>query len=176
VSVVLLREWGWILSYDIIFSELWETPEVTTEQMAAWRDGAVVSRDVTSNFDAPLVELPRYVRDEFHGGFADSETPMLMMQGTWDPATRPGPAEAVHEGYTGEHQYWVSIDKGAHGAVGSVPTEDGTSCGVTLLFSFLDDPTSPPDTSCLDHVAPFTFDGNPALNGLLFGTEDAWGG
>jgi pimeloyl-ACP methyl ester carboxylesterase len=172
----LLRKWGFVLSSYVTFSELWETPEVSTAQMAAWRDAAVVSRDVTSQFDAPLAVLPRYPHDAYYGGFADTDQPLLMLQGTWDPATRPVPAAALAKAYTGAAQHWVEIPRGAHGALQSVPMLDGRSCGTLLVLGFLADPKGPLDTSCLTQLAPLTFDGTPALNTLLFGTEDAWGG
>ena len=149
---------------------------VTTEETAAWRDAAVVSRDVTSQFDAPLAVLPRYPHDAHYGGFADTDLPLLMLQGTWDPATRPGPASVLAQAYTGAAQHWVEIPRGAHGALQSVPMLDGRSCGTLLVLGFLADPKGPLDTSCLTQLAPLTFDGTPALNTLLFGTEDAWGG
>jgi pimeloyl-ACP methyl ester carboxylesterase len=176
VTELLYREWGWVLSNYVAFSELWETPEVSTEQMEAWRDAAVVSRDVTSGFAAPLEVLPRYEHDVYYGGYADTDTPMLMLQGTWDPATRPLPAQSVHEAYAAPSQHWVEIPRGSHGALGSVPTADGGSCGSLIFFDWLADPADAPDTSCLDDLAPFTFDGTPELVMLLFGTDDAWGG
>jgi pimeloyl-ACP methyl ester carboxylesterase len=174
-SDLVLREWGWVLSYYVVFSELWETPEVSLEQMAAWRDQAAVSRDVTSGFDAPIAVLPRYPRDEWYGGFAETDVPLLMLQGTWDPATRHAKAAVLADHFTGEHQHWVDIPRGAHGALGTLPTTAGTSCGTELVLSFVADPTAVLDTSCLDDLAPVTFEGGPELNQLLFGTEDAWG-
>jgi pimeloyl-ACP methyl ester carboxylesterase len=174
-SELLLREWGWVLSYYVVFSELFETPEPSIEQMAQWRDQAVVSRDVTSGFDAPIAVLPRYEHDRWYGGLADTGMPLLMLQGTWDPATRPGPAAVLRDHFTGEHQHWVEIPRGAHGVLATLPTTTGASCGTAMVLSFLDDPLGTPDTSCLADLAPLTFDGTPALNMALFGTEDAWG-
>jgi pimeloyl-ACP methyl ester carboxylesterase len=173
---LLYREWGWVLSDYVAFSELWETPEISLEQMAAWRDAAAVSRDVTSGFEGALPVMPRYEHDSFYGGFATTTLPILMLQGAWDPATRPVPAEDVKNAYTGPNQHWVTIPRGSHGALGSVPKSDGTSCGTEIFDSFLEDPEATPDTSCLDDLQPFTFDGNPELNQLLFGVDDAWGG
>ena len=67
--------------------ELWETPEITPAQMATWRNEAVVSRDVTSAFTAPLAVLPRYPRDAYYGGFATTETPLQFVPGDM-PATQ----------------------------------------------------------------------------------------
>lgn len=173
---IVLREYGWILANHIAFSELWKKPEVTVEQMKAWRDAALVSRDVTEQFAAPLKVMPRYPTDEHYLGFATTTKPLLMLQGTWDPATRHELAEAVKEAYTGPNHHWVDIPKGSHGALNSVPTTENTLCGTTMVLSFLEDPESPPDTSCLSILVPVTFDGNPQLNQLLFGVEDAWGG
>jgi hypothetical protein len=99
-----------------------------------------------------------------------------MLQGTWDPATRPGPAQAVKNAFTAANQHWVTIPRGSHGALGSIPKSDGTSCGTEIFDSFLENPEVAPDTTCLDELPAFTFDGNPELNQLLFGVDDAWGG
>jgi pimeloyl-ACP methyl ester carboxylesterase len=174
---LLYREWGWVLSNYVAFSEIWETPEITLEQMAAWRDAAAISRDVTTGFEGPLPVMPRYEHDAFYGRFATGPTsPLLMLQGTWDPATRPGPADLVKNTYTASNQHWVTIPRGSHGALGSVPMLDGSSCGTKIFNSFLDAPDSVPDTSCLDQLEAFSFDGSPELNQLLFGVDDAWGG
>lgn len=172
---LVFTEWGWVLSNYIVFSELWD-PEATVAQMDAWREDAAVSRDVTSNFAAPLSVMTHYPHDEYYGGFADTDMPLLMLQGTWDPATRPVPAEALKNAYTGASQYWIEIPRGPHGALQSVPMADGKSCGTKLVLDFLANPKTKPDTSCLSNLAPFTFDGTPELNDLLFGTQDAWGG
>jgi hypothetical protein len=165
-----------VLSNQIVFSELWESPEVSVEQMEAWREAAAVSRDVTEGFTAPLAVMERYPHDEHYGGYAETELPLLLLQGTWDPATRPGPAEAVHRAFEAPNHHWVEIPRGAHGALGTLPTTSGELCGSRIVHAFLDDPTRAPDVSCLEELAPLTFDGEPALNDLLFGTEEAWGG
>lgn len=173
---LLLREWGWVLSSYITFSELWETPEITVAQMDAWRNAAAVSRDVTSSFAAPLAVLPRYSHDEYHGGYAITDTPLLMLQGTWDPATRPGPASVLRDAYKGAHQHYIEVPRGSHGILQSAPTVDGKSCGTKLVLDFVKAPKAAPDTSCLSSLASLSFDGTPELNTLLYGTNDAWGG
>lgn len=172
---IVLREYGWVLANHIAFSELWETPEITVDQMAEWREAALVSRDITEQFAAPLEAMPRYPHDEYYLGFSKTDRPLLMIQGTWDPATRYENALVMKAEYTGSRHYWVDIPKGAHGVLGSVPTTAGKSCGTEIVLRFLEDPESPPDTSCLSNLAPVTFDGPPQLNQSLFGTEDAWG-
>jgi hypothetical protein len=171
---LLYREWGWVLSNYIVFSELWETPEPTPDQMKAWRDGAAVSRDISAGFDAPLQVFTRYPTDAYFHQFARADTPLLMLQGTWDPATRPGPASALRDAYTGAQQHWVEIPRGAHGAL-SVPTSDGRLCGTEILLSFLEAPSAPPDTSCLADLEPMDFEGTPELRVLLFGADSTWG-
>lgn len=173
---IVLRENSFVLANHIAFSELWAEPDITLDQMAAWRDGAVVSRDITEQFAAPFAVMPRYAPDGHHQQFAASDRPLLMLQGTWDPATRPGPAKAMKEAHTGPKHYWVDIPFGAHGVMYSVPTSDGVLCGNQIVKSFLQDPDSPPDTSCLEKVVQPSFDGDPPLNQALFGTADAWGG
>lgn len=172
---LMYRQWGFYLSSQIALSEMWTEPGPSAETLAAEREALLVSRDVTSGFEGPLATLPRYPRDAYAGRFVTTDTPMLMLQGTWDPATRPEPAYAVRDHYQGAHQRWIDIPHGAHGAAGYQQTLDGSSCGSTLLLQFVESPTTQVDTSCLADVKPPSFAGAPKMNTTLFGTEDAWG-
>lgn len=172
---LVYRQWGWYLSNQIALSEMWETPSPTEAQLAATREALLISRDVTVGFEGVLDTLPRYQPDAYYGGFATTQVPMLMLQGTWDPATRPEPAKAVRDHYTGEKHQWIDIPRGSHGVLGWQQTPEGTSCGSSLVLQFVLAPETKVDTSCLAKVRPVSFDGLPAVNKQFFGTEDAWG-
>lgn len=171
-----MRQWGWYLSNQIAFSEMWETPSPTVETLAAWREKAAVSRDVTSGFEGALDVVPRYAPDAYHGAFATTDTPMLMLQGDWDPATLSSKATAVRDHYKGAHQTWVDLPGGGHGALGRKRDAAGVSCGTSMILRFCADPKQPVDSSCLATAVEPSWDGSPALNNALFGTEDLWGG
>ena len=173
---VSVRQWGWYLSAQITFSEMWEAPSPTKEVLAEWRAPLAVSRDVTTGFDGSLEVVPRYAKDAYVGAYATTDTPMLMLQGDWDPATLSAKAQIVKTHFHGPYQTWVDIPGGGHGALGHQRNAAGASCGTSMILQFVADPKQPIDSSCLADAVPLSFDGSPALNKTLFGTEDLWGG
>ncbi|MGK3984588.1 hypothetical protein WME99_16200 [Sorangium sp. So ce136] len=43
-----------------------------------------------------------------------------------------------------------------------------------MIAKFIADPEAPVDTACLDDLAPVTWDEDPAVVEMLFGTKDMW--
>jgi hypothetical protein len=78
--------------------------------------------------------------------------------------------------FTGAHQYYFVFPRCAHGLIGQSPvqTPGQQHCGVQMLFDFVDDPRTPPDSACLSDIQPIDFTGDPAYSQWLFGTEDMW--
>lgn len=168
-------QWGWILSNNVAFSELWEDPSPTAEALQKIRDEAVVSRDVTSAMTPNLGVWPVYGPDEYTGKWATVDTPILALAGGLDPATLLRKALAWKDHFKGPHQHWVEIATATHTVIASSPTSDLTkSCGSRILKNFLEGPTAPLDTSCLLDLAPLTFAGRPDLTKSVLGTDDPW--
>lgn len=171
----MLKQWGWGLTYNIIFSEMWEQPPPSVAELAAIREGAVASRDITEVMGNLFPSWPRFTPDPSARELATSSTPMLLLQGGLDPATLLRKARPVGEHFRGPHQTWVEVPTASHTVFGSSTTREGRSCGTKMIMSFLENPTAPVDTSCVADVVPLDFT-NPRTSWTtaLFGTTDAW--
>jgi pimeloyl-ACP methyl ester carboxylesterase len=163
------------LAYNVLFSELYETPAPSAATMDARYASAV--------FPAGMVELsrgrsawPLYPADPHVGAWAKTATPMLMMNGTLDCQTPIESAARMRDAFHGPHQTFVEIPNASHVVLVQSPvlTPGAPPCGMQIAASFLADPRALPDTSCLADLAPVTFEGNAADTARFFGTADAW--
>ncbi|MFO0606492.1 MAG: alpha/beta fold hydrolase [Polyangiales bacterium] len=174
-----LRQWSFPLTHNIVLSEFSPTPPPTREALAAIREGAVASRDVTDGLSVNLGRWPVYTPDAFARGWAETDTPVLFLQGGLDPATLLRKARVMREHFTRPHQTWVEVPTATHTVIASSPFIDEAgeprSCGTRLLMRFAEDPTAPLDTSCVAQVRPidFTLPNMERTRGL-FGGPDAW--
>jgi pimeloyl-ACP methyl ester carboxylesterase len=75
---------------------------------------------------------------------AEIDVPVLVMAGAFDPVTPPDGSRRV-AGALGVEL--VLLPNAGHGAI-------GLDCGRAIWFAFLDDPTVPPDTSCVTEQEP----------------------
>ncbi len=168
------RHYSFVLANNIAFSELWTTEPITKKTLADIRDRAIMSRDVTEQLQLHMGLWPTYPKDGFVGVLAKPQVPMLMMNGTLDPATTIERVRPFVTGLTGPGRTFVEIPDGTHGLVGNSPTKSGPSCGTQLLLSFLASPGGALDASCLGDLAPIDFEGDSATAKALLGTETAW--
>ncbi len=83
----MMKQWGWVLSYNIIFSELWETPSPSALDLETIRENAVASRGVTLGMQLLLGKWPTYKPDAYNTKWAETKIPLLFLQGGLDPAT-----------------------------------------------------------------------------------------
>lgn len=164
------------LAYNVLFSELYESPPPDASVMAARYAQAVFPAGAADLAGARAV-WPTYGGDSYVGTWATSTTPMLMMNGTLDFQTPIESARTVGEHFTGAHQTFVEIPNAAHGVLLQSPvrTAGAPSCGMQIAASFLRDPlAATPDTSCVADLAPLSFAGATTDALRLFGTTDAW--
>ena len=85
--------------------------------------------------------------------WAETDIPMLMLQGRLDPATAYVNAVRTGEHYTGEHQHFIVFDQASHSVINGTPVSEDTTvnhCGLQLVLDFLRDPLAELDTSCVD--------------------------
>lgn len=174
-----LRQWGWILSQNIIHSEFNETPAPTAASLEMIRENAVASRDVTAQMQVNLGTWPVYTPDMYASQWADSEMPMLFLQGGLDAATLRRKAREARPHFTRPNQTWVEFDTAGHTTLASTPFVDEMgerrSCGTRLLMQFVANPTMPVNTGCVNQVLPLDFTlTNAEINRALFGTNNAW--
>lgn len=171
----MFRQWGWVLSNNIAFSELWEEPAPTAEMLDAIRESSIASRDVTTGFDPLLGKWPAYPKDQYMGAWPDATTtPVLVIHGGLDPATLLRKARAGKEHYTKPGQHWIEVPTASHTVIASSTTTEKRSCGTMMVMSFFENPMAP-DTSCLAKVVPLNFEsGAVNASAALLGTGDAW--
>jgi pimeloyl-ACP methyl ester carboxylesterase len=170
----LLNQWGFVLSNNIAYSELWEQPSPTKEELAAIRESSIATRDITVNMAQEHAIWPIYPPDELVGKWPDeSKTPVLVLSGGFDPATLLRKSLVAKEHFTGEGRHFVVVPSATHFVIGTSPTTQKRSCGTKMMMSFLDDPKAP-DMSCLAEVLPTSFEPDPGLSQALFGTTNPW--
>jgi pimeloyl-ACP methyl ester carboxylesterase len=78
----------------------------------------------------------------------DTEVPVLVMAGRFDPITPVSGTEAVSDAL-GEEM--LLFPAAGHGAVGS------GDCARSIWYAFMEEPSQPPDTSCMDELGPPEF-------------------
>lgn len=171
----MMKQWGWGLSYNIIFSELWEDPPPSVAELTGIRERAVASRDITEAMGKLHASWPRYAPEPSSRAYATSDTPMLFLQGGLDPATLLRKARPMKERFTRPNQTWVEVPTASHTVFASSTTREGRSCGTKMIMAFMENPTAPVDTSCIADVIPLDFT-NPKTQWTtaLLGTTDAW--
>lgn len=160
--------WSDALRFHVATSELLPDPPPTVEQMEAV-DATLYAATRESVVLAWLAERwPRYPRDAWVGGFAGTDVPILMLNGTLDPATSPRVAEGFAEAFTGAHQHYVLLANVAHGTLGN-------GCAQALLRAFVADPRGALDAGCAATAAPPP-DLSPTegRSRTWFGTDDPW--
>ena len=96
-----------------------------------------------------------------------SQVPTLVLAGSFDPVTPPEGSLRVAEKL--ENAYYVEFPSKGHSI------DEDTSCGLDIKRSFLFDPWSEPDTSCLENEPPPTFvlsEDLIPLEGIVLSVED----
>ncbi len=78
-----------------------------------------------------------------------SDIPALILSGEYDPITPPAWGELAAESLS--NAFVFELTGLGHGVVRS------SNCGRLLALAFLDDPTQPPDASCLESLGPPLF-------------------
>ncbi|WP_437956616.1 hypothetical protein WME76_35305 [Sorangium sp. So ce119] len=102
--------------------------------------------------------------------------PILAMNGLLDPQTPIGQAELAADRLTAPHHTFVAVPWSPHVVTFESPvkTADAAPCGTQMMAKFIADPEAPVDTTCLDDLVPVTWDEDPAVVEMLFGTKDMW--
>lgn len=161
------------LTANIAFSEMLEVPATTREDLRELMRSSVFasySTAVHDQFDL----WPRYEHDEYVGGYPDTDVPVLVLNGTLDPATPIEFAEEVAPHYARPHQTFVSLPRATHGTFHSSRTLDNTSCAFEIWKQFIAAPTKRLDTSCRERILPHDFAGTAVTARRFFGTDDIW--
>jgi len=159
----------------IVFSEFWR--DLTPAELLAELDDLVVAPgysysivDMHEAWNVPVHETPAELYR-----WADSSTPVLMLNGTLDTRTPIADVADMREAFSRQNQTFLEVPWGGHGSImeGHADVGMGT-CGFKLVADFLQGPTAARDTSCLDGLELLDFEGAALPSDALFGTGDLW--
>jgi pimeloyl-ACP methyl ester carboxylesterase len=166
------------LFYNVALSELWPNASghPSEEGIAAEQAGLYVTAGLTPRVTAVQDVWPAYADDKLVNAWADTSTPLLMMNGDLDPQTPIWVGGRAADHLQGDRQSFVTVPRAAHCVIRQTPVARAGDqpCGLTMMLGFLADPRAPLDTSCLGDVPEESFTGDPANNVYLLGTEDLW--
>ncbi|MFP6639521.1 MAG: alpha/beta hydrolase, partial [Myxococcota bacterium] len=145
-----------VLFFNEVFSELWEHDSFRNNlDLLDYLDG--VYEDILFGYGLGYLrndyyrQWPRY-SDPHDDTWAQSDVPMLLLQGQIDPATPHDFALDVAEHFDGPFQHWASFPDSAHNVTFGSPLADGPEamhCGLELVIAFMQDPTGELDLSCI---------------------------
>lgn len=168
--------YSWPLAMNILVSEMWEPDDPTPETLTDRYANTLMCRGVSNQV---AHQAPEWMQYRYEEPLLDeapmTDTPTLIIQAEYDPATPQEYAQPMTEALDGEHQRYVVITHASHSVTAQSPLADDpqTQCGFVMLQAFLRDPTGPlPD--CAHATLPPNFAGNPMYNQAVFGTADLW--
>ncbi len=154
-------------------AELSATPFPTVADIETNVEALHVCPDSGPHLAPALDVWPIPPHDQYFDAFAETDIPLLMMNGDLDPQTPLAAASPLQARYQGRFQHFVVIPKSPHTTVSQSYIDDqGHTCGMDLLTQFLQDPRAELDVGCTDKVLSPVFAGDPDLTSILFGTED----
>lgn len=167
-----------VLFINQIFSELWEHKSFSNNRsLLAYLDE--VYEDILIGYEVGYVRNEVYQQwdrydDPHDDTWAQTDVPMLMLQGELDPATPHDFALAVADHFDGPLQHWASFPYSGHNVTFGSPRAGDSEfmdCGIELAVAFMQDPTGDLDLSCVDQTLPLDFSGRDWAP-FLTGTED----
>jgi pimeloyl-ACP methyl ester carboxylesterase len=164
------------LFYNVAISELWPEKAPPVETFQAEVEGLRTAIDLSPRVAALQDAWPRYPDDAYVGQWADTSTPMLMLNGDLDPETPIWLGGRAEKHFTGENQYFFRVPYAAHCTLVQSPvaTAGAEDCGMQIFRAFLADPLTRPDDACLSDTLPVDFDGDEAYSEYLLATPDMW--
>lgn len=130
---------------EVPFADQTAYPESVADRplMALLADSTIIQSDRSFTFCA---QWGSGVADPVENQPVDSDIPTLVLAGLYDPITPPSDGRAVAERLASA--VYVEFDGLGHG----VSTAD--PCPTAIMQAFLDDPDTPPDTSCAATLRP----------------------
>jgi pimeloyl-ACP methyl ester carboxylesterase len=159
------------LGNHISLSEMWKQPAPTEAEAQAVVDGAIVSLGSTLRRTKIVDAWPLYTPDQYVDEFAETTTPMLMLEGELDPNSPPVQADIMETMFTDPLQRYVILPWGNHSMAS--PTNGGGDCAMSMLLAFIASPTDLiPD--CRGQIRPVDFVTAGGAAPSFFGTADLW--
>jgi pimeloyl-ACP methyl ester carboxylesterase len=172
-----------VLFFNIAWSELWKNEEFSDEAaMRSYLTDVTAENYINAGNGWLRLEdyllWPKYEDSTYDNKWAETTTPMLMLQGMIDPSTPYDMARDLENHFNGPHQTFVAFPNAPHNVTGggsAVSTDpQELTCGLQLFLDFLKNPLQELDTSCVTKTLPLNFQGNSTLSEYYYGTTDLW--
>lgn len=156
------------LRFHVVLSELFPEPAPAGRRRCKRASTHSSSAATSRSFSPRLAPSGRSIRaTRTSAPTRQTDTPLLILTGTLDPATPTAIAAPFGEHYQGEHQHYVEVERASHNVLGD-------ACGQNLLYAFFANPLAPLDTSCAANTPLLDFVGTAEDNEHFFGTPDAY--
>lgn len=159
--------WSTPLRFHIVVSELLPDPPPTVAEMETLHDGLYSTFSESVVMAEAAETWPAGPRDVLIDGRADTEIPILMLNGTLDPATSPGVAEPFRSLFDGPHQHYVMLPHVTHGTLNS-------PCAQSLARAFFAEPTADLDVACTAALPAPDLSPEAMVAEQWLGVADAW--
>jgi len=114
---------------------------------------------------------------DWHGKWASTQTPLLLLNGELDGTTPAAAARKVADRFTAPGQHYIEIPGAAHGTLVGSPLAGAPDdhCAMQLLGDFIDDPQGvPPDRCRADLLKSIDFGGTQELAQWAFARDSLW--
>jgi hypothetical protein len=164
-----------VLQRHIAYGDLWPEEDPTvfqlTEDAEDYLSTTSLSIELAEQVDAwPLVPPHEfYDHKPLWGRWPQTSIPALALHGGFDP-TMPLPRTSGYEDWLDEpHQNLVYVPLAEH------VTLNKGDCPASLYVQFLQGPTEPLDTSCIEEMPPYDWEGEASFNEELLGVADRFG-
>jgi pimeloyl-ACP methyl ester carboxylesterase len=175
-----------LMLYNIAFSEGWfPSPAPGLAEVTADENGYYFTREISSDglrMDDEWT-LPRYSVDPSLLQWADTDVPVLLLDGSLDSLTPLFLLDGAKTHFSKAHQRFVALPDSGHENIrfGYPPASAGQekygNCAFELMAHFLEDPTAALDTSCASNAPPIDFaSGLAPRSQQWFGVDDPYDG
>ncbi len=177
-SVLASEHYSLVAGRHLMLSELVFFPDdsLTLEEIAAYEEELLSSRYLAYSNASQIDIWPTSPTDEYWGEWAPESVPLLVLHGKLDYMTPYAELGEMPDNFTGPNQHIIIFPTVRHGAFMESPvdTDYEDHCGFLIVMDWLADPTSPPDTSCVDDVLDIDFVGDPEYVEAFTGLPDAY--
>lgn len=186
----------------IVYSEMWEQPEPSAEEMLnrftnysvtnggtyanvaqycafSKEDSDVCNEYGVADYSAPAI---LYARDEYWNEAATipSQASVLLLSSKMDPQTPHKYAEYLLDALDGSSKELITFEHATHGTIWTTPVSEysSTTCGMTILVSYVSagGDLEQLDKSCLSDMPELSFDVPIEYQYILLSTSDAYDG
>jgi pimeloyl-ACP methyl ester carboxylesterase len=164
-----------VLSYHIALSELWPTPPPDVQTLEKEYNASFFGSFYAKDAGAGAGQWPSY-HDDLSEQWAQTDKPMLMLNGTLDPQTTMAMALSAKDHFYKKNQTFITVPGSAHGVLFQSYMKDAGSvtCGMKLIEQFVQNPKATIDQSCLTEMIPDQFQGFESIVSKLWPGNDLY--